>query len=143
MLKKEFILNDLSDLKSSVSQILPLIDKEKTYLINGQMGAGKTTFIQELLTQMEVQELNGSPTYSIINSYHTPKFGEIYHADLYRLNKIEEIYDIGFEEILQNDTYLFVEWPELIKSLIGNKFCEINIKVIEENKRKIVLSFNE
>jgi tRNA threonylcarbamoyladenosine biosynthesis protein TsaE len=139
----EFIIQDQSKLSLAVKAFLPLLERCKIFLINGQMGVGKTTFVQELLTQMGVEQLEGSPTYSLINSYKTETFGKVYHLDLYRLKKLEEVYDIGLEELIDEDAYLFIEWPDLILSLIAEPYCEMNFLLQENNVRKLSLNFHE
>lgn len=141
--KMEFVIQDISKLPLAVKAFLPHLDGYKIFLINGQMGVGKTTFVQELLTQMGVEQLEGSPTYSLINSYQTPNYGTVYHLDLYRLKKLEEAYDIGLEEIIDENAYLFIEWPDLILSLISEPYCEMNFTLLENNVRKLSLNFHE
>ncbi|UOU98148.1 tRNA (adenosine(37)-N6)-threonylcarbamoyltransferase complex ATPase subunit type 1 TsaE [Chryseobacterium daecheongense] len=81
-------------------------------LLKGNLGAGKTTFTQFLLKKLGSEDEVSSPTYSIVNEYHTPK-GKVYHFDLYRLKNIDEVYDIGIEEYLDNAFLCIIEWPEV------------------------------
>lgn len=141
--KMEFIIQDISKLPLAVKAFLPLLERCKIFLINGQMGVGKTTFVQELLTQIGVRQLEGSPTYSLINSYETETYGKVYHLDLYRLKKMEEAYDIGLEELVDEDAYLFIEWPELILPLINGQYCELSFNLLENNVRKLSVNFHE
>ena len=104
------------------------------WLFNGEMGAGKTTLINELAHQMGVLNPTSSPTYSIVNEYETSN-GLIYHLDLFRLKDISEAIDAGIEEILFSNSICFIEWPEIILPLIDNKYLEINISNIGESRK--------
>ncbi len=96
-------------------------------LLKGNLGAGKTTFTQFLLKNLGSSDEVSSPTYSIVNEYSTPK-GKIYHFDLYRLKNIEEVYDIGIEEYLDNAFLCIIEWPEVYEDeLYGIPFHEMSI----------------
>lgn len=104
------------------------------WLFNGEMGAGKTTLINEISLQMGVLNPTSSPTYSIVNEYETSK-GIIYHLDLFRLKDISEAIDAGIEEILFSKSICFIEWPEIILPLLENKYLEINISNIGESRK--------
>lgn len=104
------------------------------WLFNGEMGAGKTTLINEISLQMGVLNPTSSPTYSIVNEYETSK-GIIYHLDLFRLKDISEAIDAGIEEILFSKSICFIEWPEIILPLLENKYLEINISNIGECRK--------
>lgn len=86
--------------------------KHNILLLKGNLGAGKTTFTQFLLKSLGTRDEVNSPTYSIVNEYTTAK-GKIFHFDLYRLKSIEEVYDIGMEEYLDNSYLCIIEWPEV------------------------------
>lgn len=132
-------LNSLEDLSSVVSQFLPFIEETKIVLLYGEMGVGKTTFAQELLKQMGISHPEGSPTYSLINEYQSPKYNTIYHLDLYRLNSEEEVYDIGMEDILDGNTFCFIEWPEKITSFLSGAYLELHFTLNEKFEREIGL----
>lgn len=96
-------------------------------LLKGNLGAGKTTFTQFLLKNLGSPDEVNSPTYSIVNEYNTPK-GKVYHFDLYRLKNIEEAYDIGIEEYLDNAFLCIIEWPEIYEEdLHGLTYHEMSI----------------
>jgi tRNA threonylcarbamoyladenosine biosynthesis protein TsaE len=101
------------------------------------MGAGKTTFIHVLLEQLGVQDFEGSPTFSIIQEYSTPKMRKIYHMDCYRIKSIAEAIDIGLEEILDEKTYIFIEWAEKIHSLLPNDVIWVYIRNNDDHTRTI------
>lgn len=96
-------------------------------LLKGNLGAGKTTFTQFLLKNLGSSDEVSSPTYSIVNEYATPK-GKVYHFDLYRLKNVEEVYDIGIEEYLDDAFLCVIEWPEVYEDeLYGIPFHEMSI----------------
>jgi len=117
--------------------------KHKIFAFHGELGSGKTTFISALLKIMNVDNIQGSPTYSIINSYESQQYGTIYHADCYRINNIQEAYDIGFEELLyESDAYFFIEWPKNIESILPPHSININITVNASNERTLYVYKN-
>jgi tRNA threonylcarbamoyladenosine biosynthesis protein TsaE len=130
-------INTLEDLPSAAMKFLEETDNRKVFAFNGQMGAGKTTFIVSLLTAMGVEDIEGSPTYSLVNTYETPAFGKIFHFDLYRLNSEEEAFDIGIEEMLYGGGYCFIEWPEKIPNLLPENTISVQITTNEEGQRVI------
>lgn len=117
----------MSDWKWAVEQILPLLE-HKILLLKGNLGAGKTTFTQFLLKELGSNDEVTSPTYSIVNEYETPD-GMIYHFDLYRMNDVHEVFDIGMEEYLDKGKLSIIEWPEIYEEeLAGLKFHTLEIE---------------
>lgn len=115
----QWTATSLTDLPSIAKEIIPLM-QEKVILFNGEMGAGKTTFIASLIKEMGSQDEVSSPTYALVNEYLTQK-GTVFHFDFYRINHEEEAYDIGWEEYAYSNQWCFVEWGEKISSLIPEK----------------------
>jgi tRNA threonylcarbamoyladenosine biosynthesis protein TsaE len=108
----------------------------KIILISGEMGAGKTTLIKQILTGLNVIDNVSSPTFSIINEYKTKSADLIYHMDLYRVNKIEELEEIGFFEYLESGNFCFIEWGEIIENMIGEDYNKF--KIIENDDFRIL-----
>ena len=129
-----FRSESLDDLEQLSDEILMTCTKSQIFTFEGQLGAGKTTLINELAHQMGVLNPTSSPTYSIVNEYETSN-GLIYHLDLFRLKDISEAIDAGIEEILFSNSICFIEWPEIILPLIDNKYLEINISNIGESRK--------
>lgn len=130
-------IHTLNDLPIAAMSFLEETSNRKIFAFSGGMGAGKTTFILSLLQAMGVEDRQGSPTYSLVNSYNTPAFGKIYHFDLFRLKSEEEAFDIGIEEMLYGDGYCFIEWPEKIANLLPEQTIWVTINVNERGERKI------
>ncbi|ALR29690.1 tRNA threonylcarbamoyladenosine biosynthesis protein TsaE [Chryseobacterium sp. IHB B 17019] len=122
----KYTIHKIEDWQEIVDKIIPQLE-HNILLLKGNLGAGKTTFTQFLLKNLESKDEVNSPTYSIVNEYNTPK-GKIYHFDLYRLKNIEEVYDIGIEEYLDNAFLCIIEWPEVYEEeLYGLKYHEMSI----------------
>ncbi len=115
--------------------------QSKTLCFYGQMGAGKTTLIKHLIKELGGADLGGSPTFGIVNEYELAGGGLLgYHFDFYRLEDELEAYDIGFEDYLVQDCWIFIEWPEKISSLIPQDAVPITIEIVNESTRKINLA---
>lgn len=128
-----FTIKNISDWQNVVDSILPEL-KHNILLLKGNLGAGKTTFTQFLLKNLDSEDEVNSPTYSIVNEYNSPK-GKIYHFDLYRLKNIEEVYDIGIEEYLDNAFLCIIEWPEVYEDeLYGLNYHSMSINNTGENR---------
>lgn len=122
----QFTIKSIDDWQEIVDKIVPEI-KHNILLLKGNLGAGKTTFTQFLMKKLGSGNEVSSPTYSIVNEYNTPQ-GKVFHFDLYRLKNIDEVYDIGIEEYLDNAFLCIIEWPEVYEDdLYGLKFHEISI----------------
>lgn len=137
-----FIINDLKQTEILAKKFAKLLRGGEVILLNGDLGAGKTTFTKFVLKYLGVKEVITSPTFTLMREYKTKKF-DIYHFDMYRLNGGEEATNLGFEEYLySNDSgnIVFVEWSENIKDILKGKFIEINISLIDDNKRKFEIS---
>lgn len=129
----QFNIEKIEDWQKVVDSILPEL-KYNILLLKGNLGAGKTTFTQFLLKNLGSQDEVNSPTYSIVNEYSSPK-GKIYHFDLYRLKNIEEVYDIGIEEYLDNAFLCIIEWPEVYEEeLYGLNYHSMSINNTGENR---------
>ncbi|MCD1117944.1 tRNA (adenosine(37)-N6)-threonylcarbamoyltransferase complex ATPase subunit type 1 TsaE [Chryseobacterium turcicum] len=129
----QFTIHKISDWQKVVDSILPEL-KHNILLLKGNLGAGKTTFTQFLLKNLGSEDEVNSPTYSIVNEYSSPK-GKIYHFDLYRLKNIEEVYDIGIEEYLDNAFLCIIEWPEVYEDeLYGLNYHSMSINNSEGNR---------
>jgi len=124
-MKIKYQLNNLKEISLRVTQNL----NHKIILINGEMGAGKTTLIKQILEGLNVVDNISSPTFSIINEYKTKGQDIIYHMDLYRINRLEELEGIGFFEYLDSGNLCFIEWGEIVENIIGEDYNKFNLSV--------------
>ena len=136
---KTYSVTSVDSLKPIAVQLLSLLSESHVVALEGQMGAGKTTFVQQVLKSMGVEELDGSPTYSLINQYESPFYGTVYHLDLYRLNSLEEIFDIGIEELLYQKCICLIEWPEKMIELLPDNTIWVYLRVEEDLSRTITI----
>lgn len=134
-----FHIEHLEDLPAKSQLFLEEFGHNKVFAFDGEMGAGKTTFISALLTAMGINELEGSPTYSIVNVYESAMFGKVYHFDVYRLKNELEAYDIGIEEMFYSGGICFIEWPEKIANLLPDNTIWVYIRKLEDNSRTITV----
>ena len=114
----------------------------KIILFNGDLGTGKTTLIKNLCLKLGSTKNVSSPTFPILNIYEDKKI-KIYHADLYRVKNIKDLNELGFFEIINNDNWLFIEWPKQIIKVIDKPFSILNIEIDLNNNRIIQLRNNE
>jgi tRNA threonylcarbamoyladenosine biosynthesis protein TsaE len=129
-------VKDTSELRQTAETLIAFAGTEKIFLFYGDMGAGKTTFIQSLCTALGVHEPVTSPTFSIVNEY-TGTSGKLYHFDFYRLKKQEEALDMGYEEYFYSGSYCFIEWPEKIPDLLPEHYIRVDIQVLSDTERKL------
>jgi tRNA threonylcarbamoyladenosine biosynthesis protein TsaE len=129
----------LDELELVGKKIIREFPDMKIWLFEGEMGAGKTTLIKQICKDLGVIDKVTSPTFSIINEYQTVEGDTIYHFDFYRLKHESEALDIGADEYFSSGSLCLLEWPSKITSLIPSAHLEINISIIEENKRKIII----
>lgn len=128
----------LEKLSAVSSEIVALLS-HKIILLNGEMGAGKTTLMVHLCKLMGVEDEVSSPTFSIVNEYQLKNGASIYHFDCYRLKDEYEAIDIGFEDYIYSGNYCFIEWASKIPALIPDEFLEIEILMKDEYLREIVV----
>ena len=133
-------VNSLSDLDQAAIALLDFAGTEKIFVFEGDMGAGKTTFIKVIAKALGVKELVSSPTFSIVNEYEG-KGNTFYHFDFYRIKNLREAYDIGYEEYFFSGNTCFIEWPEKVEELLPEHYIKREIKLLGENE--MVLSINK
>lgn len=134
----ELIVKNLAELPIVAQNIAEYAGDRKIWLFSGEIGAGKTTLIQQICQFYGITEKVTSPTYSLINQYKLDQ-GILYHLDLYRLNSLEEVIDIGIEDLLYGESYCLIEWPDLISPLLPEEVLKIKLEIVEDSKRKIIL----
>jgi len=129
------------DVIDAVAQdILNTYSTYTVFTLVGNLGAGKTTLVQTICRQLGVADTVQSPTFSLINEYHSDTLGEpVFHADLYRLRNIEEALDAGLLEYFDSPYYTFVEWPEILEPLVAAESIQIWISLEDNSTRKVVI----
>jgi len=128
----------LSEIETVATNLLPHLTS-KVVLVNGEMGAGKTTMIKALCQALNSPDVVSSPTFSLINEYRTANNDPLYHFDCYRIESEEEAYDFGAEEYLHSGHLCFIEWSENIASLLPEESNALMIVKIDATTRKITL----
>ena len=138
------LLND-QEQEVSALDILRHTEPHRVFAFEGQMGAGKTTFIKHLCEQMRTTDVVNSPTFAIVNVYDVtqPYSGEVYHFDCYRLKDIREAMDFGAEEYLYSGNYCFIEWPDMIAPLLPDDTVYVHISVQADGNRRLTLTLPE
>jgi tRNA threonylcarbamoyladenosine biosynthesis protein TsaE len=131
----EFVVENMYDLPAVAKSLLDNLGETTVVAFDGQMGAGKTTFIQNILRAMGIENTHGSPTYSLVNEYKSPFYGSVFHFDLYRLNSEEEAFDIGIEEMIYGGGICFIEWPDKVLHLLPENTLFVKIRLNEDLNR--------
>lgn len=101
------------------------------------MGAGKTTFIKALCEELGVDDVITSPTFAIVNDYTAEDDQHIYHFDFYRIKKLEEVFDMGYEDYFYSGSLCFIEWPELIEEILPGDSIKVTITQLEDGSREV------
>ena len=134
-MNKNYSVNDLNTI---AKEILASV-KNKSLLFYGEMGAGKTTLIKELCKELGIEDVASSPTFSLVNEYHTNNTEIVYHFDFYRIEDENEAHDIGIEDYFYSDAWCLIEWPQNIQNLLPLESTEIHISTLENGDRNIQL----
>lgn len=135
----DWVCQNLTELPATAEKLLRLADGYMVWVFEGDLGAGKTTLIKALCTQLHVVDNVSSPTFSIVNEYATATDDTIYHFDFYRIKHEAEAMDIGVEEYFYSGDYCFIEWPSKIPSLLPDKYLKITLILVSENQRQVLL----
>ncbi len=143
MTEKKIVINSLEDIDKAAEEFVELMGDETVYAFYGEMGAGKTTFINALSKVLGVeQDATGSPSFSIINEYRSDTTAElIYHFDLYRLENLEEAFDIGVEDYFDSGALCLLEWPERIEDILPDDTVKVELKVLDDNAREMTVKY--
>ncbi len=133
----EIRIKDINQIRSAARQFIDGMPAGKVFAFYGKMGAGKTTFIKAICEEMGVDDVITSPTFAIVNEYETAEAETIYHFDFYRIKKLDEVYDMGYEEYFYSGNLCFIEWPELIEDLLPDDATKVTIEEAEDGSRVI------
>ena len=135
---KKIEVAHIDDLQQAAKDLLEIAGGEKVFVFYGEMGAGKTTFIQHICKELKSEDAVSSPTYALVNEYTLPSGDSLFHLDLYRLKNLEEAYDIGIEEYLYGGDYCLIEWPQIIEPLL-EECLKVNIDLQADKSRLITI----
>ena len=133
----ELTIHSENELFEAGQRLLAEFPDARVFCFYGEMGAGKTTFIKEICRGLGVSDTTSSPTFAIVNEYLTDEGEPIYHFDFYRIEKLEDAYEIGVEDYLYSGNYCFIEWAENIAPLVQDDFIKVHISVGNNGERII------
>ena len=128
-------IDNIADIDLAAAEFLDKFKKQRLFAFFGEMGAGKTTFIQALCRKLDVIDVVNSPTFTIVNEYHAENSIAIYHFDFFRIKKIEEVFDFGYEDYFYSGNYCFIEWPELIANILPDNAVLVKITIEQGGAR--------
>lgn len=144
MEKLELKISNLETIEQTAEQFVDAMGDFSVFAFYGEMGAGKTTFINAVCRVLGVEDVTSSPSFSIINEYRSETTAElIYHFDCYRLEDEREAEDIGVEDYFESGAICLIEWPERIDNLLPDHTVRVDLKECEDGTRSVVLTFPE
>ena len=126
-----------TELPELAKKILLAYPQEKIFGFYGEMGAGKTTLIKEMCKVLGVGSITSSPSFAIVNEYAFGDNEPVYHFDFYRIEKLEDAYQIGFEEYLNSNYYCFIEWADKVEPILKGDFVRIEIEMFDDGHRMV------
>lgn len=133
-------IESLAQIREAARQFIQAMDQHSVFALYGKMGAGKTTFVKAICEELGVTDVINSPTFAIVNEYRADETVElIYHFDFYRIQKLEEVYDMGYEDYFYSGALCFIEWPELVEELLPGDAVRVTIEEMEDGTRQITL----
>ena len=131
-------IESLEHIREAARGFVNQMGEGTVFAFYGKMGAGKTTFIKAVCEELGVDDVITSPTFAIVNEYRSETNGElIYHFDFYRIKKLEEVYDMGYEDYFYSGALCFLEWPELIEELLPDNAVKVTITQNEDDSRTV------
>ncbi|MFO7978591.1 MAG: tRNA (adenosine(37)-N6)-threonylcarbamoyltransferase complex ATPase subunit type 1 TsaE [Bacteroidales bacterium] len=134
--QKKLQIQQEKQLKQAARELLSHHSDKRIFAFFGAMGVGKTTFIKAICRELGVRDVVGSPTFSIVNQYADADAEPVYHFDFYRIRKLDEVYDMGYEEYLYSGAYCLIEWPEKMQSLLPANSTKVFME--EKNGERII-----
>ena len=137
----EIEIKNLETIRESARAFIQHIGDARVFAFYGKMGAGKTTFVKAICEELGSEDVITSPTFSIVNEYTTHDTSltmpQVYHFDFYRIKKLEEVYDMGYEEYFYSGALCLIEWPELIEDILPDDAVKVTIEEQPDGTRKV------
>ncbi len=139
----EIFVSQRADLDGAIPELAEILGSRRKIALYGDLGAGKTTLVQAFCQWLGVPDTPTSPSFSLINEYEyldaegAPAL--VHHLDLYRLNTVPEALDIGIDDLLYDPWYCFIEWPQLIETLLPEDTAKIQIDILSETARRLLI----
>ena len=130
-------IDSLENIHEAAREFIENMGGSNVFAFYGKMGAGKTTFIKAICEEQGVDDVITSPTFAIVNEYTDIDGDPIYHFDFYRIKKLEEVYDMGYEDYFDSGYLCLLEWPELIEELVPEDAVKVTITELEDGTREI------
>ena len=137
---KEIVIDSLDELKDVAEAVVESLEGRNVVALFGAMGAGKTTLISAIMEHLGSTDNVTSPTFALVNQYNTAANEPVYHFDFYRINRIEEAFDMGYEEYFYSSDLCLVEWPELVEQLLPEDAMVVRIEVLSPTERKFSIT---
>ncbi|MBO5549851.1 MAG: tRNA (adenosine(37)-N6)-threonylcarbamoyltransferase complex ATPase subunit type 1 TsaE [Prevotella sp.] len=133
----EIKIENIDHIREAAREFIQHIGDHRVFAFYGKMGAGKTTFVKAICEELGVDDVITSPTFAIVNEYTSGEGDSIFHFDFYRIKKIEEVYDMGYEDYFYSGSLCFIEWPELIEDILPDDAIRVNIAEQEDGSRLV------
>lgn len=137
---KEILVDSLDGLQEVAEAVIDSLDGRNVVAFCGAMGAGKTTLISAIMEYLGSEDNVTSPTFALVNQYGTSAGDVVYHFDFYRINRIEEVFDMGYEEYFYSGDLCLIEWPELIEDLLPEDAMVVRIEILSHTERKFSIA---
>ena len=132
----EIKIQNIDTIRESAREFIQNIGEHKVFAFYGKMGAGKTTFVKAICEELGVEDIITSPTFAIVNEYEAHD-QSIFHFDFYRIKRLEEVYDMGYEDYFYSGALCFIEWPELIEDLLPEDAVKVTITENTDGTRTV------
>ena len=138
-------IQDIEHIREAAREFINQIGDRRVFAFYGKMGAGKTTFVKAICEELGVEDVITSPTFAIINEYSTNvqrstfNVQRIFHFDFYRIKKLEEVYDMGYEDYFYSGALCFIEWPELIEDILPEDAVRVSIEEQADGSRRVTI----
>lgn len=136
----EIKITSLETIREAARKFIEAMADNTVFAFYGKMGAGKTTFVKAVCEELGVTDVINSPTFAIVNEYRADESGElVYHFDFYRIKRLEEVYDMGYEDYFYSGALCFIEWPELVEEVLPEDAVRVSIEELADGTRVVKL----